>query len=60
MAGKQVPEKFESGLTDVLSLTRLTGTEKSTAQAGLTIIGAQLKPKALIVKNEEPIEVKAK
>jgi hypothetical protein len=58
--GKQVPEKFESGLKDTLSLTRVTGVETSTAQAGLTIRGAQLKPKALVVKNEERLEVKAK
>jgi hypothetical protein len=58
--GKQAFEKFESGVKDTLSLTRVTAPEVSTEQAGLTIIGAQLKPKALILKNEEPMEIKSK
>lgn len=58
--GKQNPEKFEEGVKDTLSLMRTTGLESSTEQAGLTIIGVEEKPKALIVENEEPIEIKAK
>jgi hypothetical protein len=58
--GKQVPEKFEGGVKDTLSLTRVTGLETFTEQAGLTIIGIEEKPKPLVIENEEPIEVKAK
>ena len=58
--GKQNPEKFESGLKDTLSLTRMTGFESTTEQVGLTIIGTQPKLKPLFVEDEEKVEIKAK
>jgi alpha-tubulin suppressor-like RCC1 family protein len=58
--GKQVPERFEGGVTDTLTLQRTVGSTTTTEQAGLTIIGIEEKPKPLIVENEEPIEIKAK
>ena len=60
-AGKQVPEKFEEGLKDTLTLKRVTPTfETITEQAGLTVIDVEEKPKPMVVTNEEPIEIKAK
>jgi hypothetical protein len=59
-AGKQVPEKFEEGLKDTLTLNRLTGLSSVSEQAGLTVIDVEEKPKPLIITNEEPIEIKAK
>jgi hypothetical protein len=59
--GKQVPEKFEEGVKETLTLTRLTPTfETITEQAGLTIIDTEEKPKPLVIENEEPMEIKAK
>lgn len=58
--GIQIPEKFEEGAKDTLTLQRVTGPENITEQAGLTIIGIEEIPKALIVENEEPIEIKAR
>jgi hypothetical protein len=58
--GKQIPEKFEEGLNDTLSLQKIVGLETTTEQAGLTIIGIEEIPKPLIIENEEPIEIKAK
>jgi hypothetical protein len=58
--GIQNPEKFEEGAKDTLTLNRTTGAEATiTEQAGLTIIGIEEIPRALIVVNEEPIEIKA-
>ena len=57
--GKQNPEQFEGGVKDTLSLTRVTGVETATEQVGLTIIGVEEIPKALIIENAEPIEIKA-
>jgi hypothetical protein len=59
-AGKQVPEKFEEGLKDTLTLNRLTGVSSISEQAGLTVIDVEEKPKPLVITNEEPIEIKAK
>jgi hypothetical protein len=59
--GIQNPEKFEEGLKDTLTLQRTTAPEAPiTEQAGLTIIGIEEIPRALIVVNEEPIEIKAR
>jgi hypothetical protein len=58
--GKQSPEKFEGGVNDTLSLKRVTGLETVTEQVGLTVIGVAEKTKALIIENEERIEIKAK
>ena len=58
--GKQVPERFEGGVKDTLTLQRTVGATTTTEQAGLTIIGIEEIPKPLIVENEEPIEIKAK
>jgi uncharacterized protein (DUF362 family) len=57
--GKQIPEQFEGGVKDTLTLNKTIGLETTTEQAGLTIIGIEEKPKPLIVENEEPIEIKA-
>ncbi len=57
--GKQVPEQFEGGVKDTLTLKRITGLESATEQVGLTIIGGEEKPKPLVIENEEPIEIKA-
>lgn len=59
-AGIQNPEKFEEGLKDTLTLTRVTGVESISEQAGLTIIDIEEIPKPLVITNEEPIEIKAK
>jgi hypothetical protein len=59
-AGKQVPEKFEEGLKETLTLTRVTGLSSVSEQAGLTVIDVEEKPKPLVITNEEPIEIKAK
>jgi hypothetical protein len=56
--GKQVPEKFEEGPSEVLTLKDVLSSKSE--QAGLTIIGIEEKPKALIIENEEPIEIKAR
>jgi hypothetical protein len=58
--GKQIPEQFEGGVKDTLTLNKTVGLETTTEQAGLTIIGIEEKPKPLIFENEEPIEIKAK
>jgi len=59
--GIQNPEQFEGGVKDTLTLQRTTAPAGPiTEQAGLTIIGIEEVPKALIIENEEPIEIKAK
>jgi hypothetical protein len=58
--GKQIPEQFEGGVKDTLTLNKTVGLETTTEQAGLTIIGIEEIPKPLIVENEEPMEIKAK
>jgi hypothetical protein len=58
VAGKQLPEKFAGGPTDVLSAVRTIGTESKTEQAGLNTIGPETKWFSL--ENEEPLEIKAK
>jgi hypothetical protein len=58
--GKQNPESFEGEPKATLTETWVNGVEVNHEQTGLTIIGIEEKPKALIVENEEPIEVKAK
>jgi hypothetical protein len=59
--GIQNPEKFEDGVKDTLTLQRTTAPDAPISeQAGLTIIGIEEIPKALIVENEEPIEIKAR
>jgi hypothetical protein len=56
--GKQVPEKFEEGPTEVLTLKDVLSSKSE--QTGITIIGIEEKPKPLVIENEEPIEIKAK
>jgi hypothetical protein len=56
--GKQVPEKFEEGVSSTLVLKDILSSKSE--QAGITIIGIEEKPKALIIENEERIEIKAK
>jgi hypothetical protein len=56
--GKQVPEKFEEGVPSTLILKDVLSGKSE--QAGITIIGIEEKPKALIIENEERLEIKAK
>ena len=56
-AGKQVPERFESGLKDTLIANRLTETGPTTEQAGLTL--TEEKP-WIPGEYEELLEIKAK
>jgi hypothetical protein len=58
--GTRLPEKFEAGVKNTLTLQKIVGITTTTEQAGLTIIGVEEKPKPLIIENEEPIEIKAK
>jgi alpha-tubulin suppressor-like RCC1 family protein len=52
LAGTQIPESFQSGGKDTLSTTFISGLEKTTEQTGLSATGS--------IKNEEPLEIKAK
>lgn len=58
--GKQNPESFEGEPKATLTQTWVNGVEVNKEQVGLTIVGIEEKPKALILENEEPIEIKAK
>jgi hypothetical protein len=51
--GKQIPQQFEGGVKDTLTLTLISGLEKTTEESAL-------KNKLVIDENEEPLEVKAK
>jgi Regulator of chromosome condensation (RCC1) repeat/IPT/TIG domain len=55
----QVPERFEGGLSDTLSVT-FTGPSGKTGpeRAGLILLGASTK--YVVASNEEPLEIKAK
>jgi hypothetical protein len=57
VAGKQIPEQFESGVKDTLIANRLVGTEPKTEQAGLTLKG---ETQVIVAEGEEPLEIKAK
>jgi hypothetical protein len=51
-AGKQTPEKFETGAKDTLKSTILVGTESHEEQTGLKT--------SVVLKNKEALEIKAK
>ena len=53
LAGKQVPEAFEGGSKDTLSVNLISGLTTTTEEAALKI-------KLIEILNEEPIEIKAK
>jgi hypothetical protein len=55
--GKQIPEKFETGVKDTLLAERIVGAEKITEQVGLTL---KEERKTFITEGEEPLEIKAK
>jgi hypothetical protein len=52
IAGVQSPERFEEGVKETLLQTLVAGTEKTTEQAGLSVIAK--------VKSEEPMEIKTR
>src|ERR1700682_3211521 len=52
-AGKQIPQQFEGGAKDTLTLTLVSGLTKTTEEAGL-------KNKLVTEENEEALEIKAK
>ena len=56
-AGKQIPERFESGVKDTLLATRTEGTSQKVEQAGLTLLGERA---TISSQGEEKLEVKAK
>ena len=52
IAGLQSPERFEEGVKDTLLETVVSGTEKTTEQAGLTVTAKDT--------SEEPMEIKTR
>jgi hypothetical protein len=57
VAGKQVPEKFEEGVTDVPIAKYGTPLPSTTEEAGLTL---REEHKTIATEYEEPLEIKAK
>ena len=57
VAGKQVPEKFEEGVTDVPIAKYGTPTPSTTEEAGLTLREERM---TIVTESEEPLEIKAK
>ena len=52
-SGKQIPQMFESGLKDTITLTHISGVEKISEEAGLRALSVD-------VENEEQLEIKAR
>jgi hypothetical protein len=58
VAGKQIPEQFESGVKDTLITNRIVGIQPpKTEQAGLTL---RDETQVIVVEGEEPLEIKSK
>jgi len=57
VAGKQVPEKFEEGVTDVPIAKYGTPLPSTTEEGGLTL---KEEHKTIVTESEEPLEIKAK
>jgi hypothetical protein len=59
VAGKQMPEQFESGVKDTLITNRIVGIAPPiTEQAGLTLKGETTQ--TILAEGEEPMEIKSK
>ncbi|MCW3027759.1 MAG: hypothetical protein JWN81_970 [Solirubrobacterales bacterium] len=59
VAGKQIPEQFESGVKDTLITNRIVGIAPPiTEQAGLTLKGETTQ--TILAEGEEPMEIKSK
>jgi hypothetical protein len=58
VAGKQIPEQFESGAKDTLITNRIVGIAPPiTEQAGLTL---RDETQVIVIEGEEPLEIKTK